>query len=281
MHGYSSSEESDDPRRPRSQPSSNNNNDQKKKRKKRLPPQQSINKIWKKFSNRKFYKALSVLPFDPVAPRSGLDRPNELLSEGYERAAEECRRKVQKIVQECRRVNMRYRDPGWDLVSDFGTAPLLSMTDCCCKDWDLRYEKGNTLNYIGSNKFEITRSTLLGSKAVVPKAVKRVHEIFEKPTFMKDVSGSDVKQGSLGDCWLMSSFTALASVEDGVPRCCVAYDTSMIHPFDTVTAIWMLTIGRNRHLRIPILSRWRVGLLDRRRQAVPQVPLLGLTQHAA
>ncbi|KAH6606939.1 calpain [Trichoderma cornu-damae] len=210
MHGYSSSEESDDPRRPRSQPaSSGNNQDQKKKRKKRLPPQQSINKIWKKFSNRKFHKALSVLPFDSVAPRLGLDRPNELLSEGYELAAEECRRKVKKIVQECRRVNMRYRDPGWDL------------------DWDLKYEKGNTLNYIGSNKFEISRSTLLGSKAVVPKAVKRVHEIFEKPAFMKDVNGSDVKQGGLGDCWLMSSLTALASVEDGVPRCCVAYDTKI------------------------------------------------------
>lgn len=122
MHGYSSSEESDDPRRPRSQPSSSGNNqDNKKKRKKRLPPQKSINKIWKKFSNRKFYTALSVLPFDPVAaPRSGLDRPNELLSEGYERAAEECRRKVEKIVKECKRVNMRYRDQGWDLVSDFG-----------------------------------------------------------------------------------------------------------------------------------------------------------------
>lgn len=120
MHGYSSSEESDDPRRPRSQPaSSGNNQDQKKKRKKRLPPQQSINKVWKKFSNRKFHKALSVLPFDPVvAPRSGLDRPNELITEGYEKAAEECRRKVQKIVKECKRVNMRYRDPGWDLVSD-------------------------------------------------------------------------------------------------------------------------------------------------------------------
>lgn len=119
MHGYSSSDESDDPRRPRSQPaSSGNNQDNKKKRKKRLHPQQSINKVWKKFSNRKFYTALSVLPFDSVAPRSGLDRPNELLSEGYERAAEECRRKVEKIVKECKRVNMRYRDPGWDLVSD-------------------------------------------------------------------------------------------------------------------------------------------------------------------
>jgi hypothetical protein len=117
MHGYSSSEESDDPRRPRAPPATNNNNDQKKKKKRRLPPQQSINRIWKKFSNRKFNAALSVLPFDPVAPPATADRPNELLWDSYERAAEECRRKVEKIVRDCRRINMRYRDPGFDLVS--------------------------------------------------------------------------------------------------------------------------------------------------------------------
>jgi hypothetical protein len=117
MHGYSSSEESEDPRRPRAQPAQTNNNDQKKKRKKKLPPQQTINQIWKRFSKRKFNKALSVLPFDPVLPPASADRPNELIWDGYERAAEECRRKVEKIVKECKRVNMRYRDPGFDLVS--------------------------------------------------------------------------------------------------------------------------------------------------------------------
>lgn len=118
MHGYSSSEESEDYRRPKPAPASNNNNDQKKKKKKKAPPQQSINRIWKKFQNRKFNKALAVLPFDPVLPPASADKPNELLTAGYERAVEECRRKVKKIIQECRRVNMRYRDPGWDLVSD-------------------------------------------------------------------------------------------------------------------------------------------------------------------
>ena len=116
MHGYSSSEESEDPRRPRPPPANSNNNDQKKKKKKRLPPQQSINRTWKKFSSRKFHTALSVLPFDPGEPPAQAERPNELLWDGYERAAEECRRKVEKIVKDCKRVNMRYRDPGWDLV---------------------------------------------------------------------------------------------------------------------------------------------------------------------
>ncbi|WZH47119.1 Calpain [Fusarium acuminatum] len=209
MHGYSSSEESDDPRRPRAQPATNsNNNDQKKKRKKKLPPQKTINGIWKKFSKRKFHKALAVLPFDPVQPPAAY-HSNEVLSAGYERAAEECRRKVEKIIKECKRVNMRYRDPGWDL------------------DWDLKYEKGHCLNNLGTQKFELNRTTLLSSKAAVPKAVKRVHEIFEKPTFMKDVSGGDVKQGSLGDCWIMAGLTALAGVPDGLQRICVAYDTKI------------------------------------------------------
>lgn len=122
MYGYSSSSESDCDYNYRKHkgaaPATTNANDANKKKKKRkLPPQQSINRIWKRFSNKRFNKALAVLPFDPVLPPTISDRSNELLSAGYERAAEECRRKVRKIIQECRRVNTRYRDPGWDIVS--------------------------------------------------------------------------------------------------------------------------------------------------------------------
>jgi len=84
--------------------------------------------------------------------------------------------------------------------------------------------KGNTLNHLGSNKFDVHGPRSSTSKAI-PKAVKRVHEIFEKPTFMKDTLGSDIKQGSLGDCWIVAAFSALANVEDGIKRCCVEYDT--------------------------------------------------------
>jgi len=59
----------------------------------------------------------------------------------------------------------------------------------------------------------------------VPKAVKRVHEIYEQPTFMAKILGSDVKQGSLGDCWLIASLSGLANVKDGIQRICVEYDT--------------------------------------------------------
>ncbi|KFA77633.1 hypothetical protein S40288_08776, partial [Stachybotrys chartarum IBT 40288] len=95
------------------------------------------------------------------------------------------------------------------------------------QDWDLKYEKGYCLNSLGSTKFELNKATLLGTKSSVPKAVKRVHEIFENPTFMKNVNGGDVKQGSLGDCWIIGALTAMASTEDSLKRSCVAYDTKI------------------------------------------------------
>ncbi len=85
-------------------------------------------------------------------------------------------------------------------------------------------DKGNCLNYLGSKKFDISGQRLSAS-ASVPKAVKRVHEIFEKPVFMKVVSAGDVKQGALGNCWFVASLSALANVEDGLKRVCVEYDT--------------------------------------------------------
>ncbi|KAI1143958.1 cysteine proteinase [Hypoxylon sp. FL0543] len=203
--GYSSSSESDEPPRKANTTTTSNQN-QKKKKKRKPPPQQSINKIWRRFTAKEFTKALAVMPFDPVPLPSIPERPNELLTAGYERAREECSRKVKKIIAECKRVNTRYRDPGFDL------------------DWDLKWLKGNTLNYLGSRRFDLSSSRLSTSTSV-PKAVKRVHEIFENPTFMKNIDAGDVKQGSLGNCWLIASLSALANTEDGIKRICVEYDT--------------------------------------------------------
>lgn len=83
-------------------------------------------------------------------------------------------------------------------------------------------------------------STMLNPNANIPKAVKRVHEIYEKPTFMENVLPGDIKQGNLGNCWFVASLTGLANVEDGIKRICVEYDTStqrrpLIHIFLTFT----------------------------------------------
>lgn len=103
----------------------------KKKKEAKKPPQESIDRIWDKFSQKKFSKALAVLPFSPVPASTSGDRANELLQAGYERAAEECRRKVRKIISECKRINTRYRDPGWDLVRFF--VVVFSPTGSCDK----------------------------------------------------------------------------------------------------------------------------------------------------
>lgn len=105
---------------------------------------------------------------------------------------------------------MRYRDPTFDI------------------DWDLKWEKGYCLNGLGESKFEVNGRALSNPTSNVPKAVKRVHEIYDNPTFLKEkVSPADVKQGSLGDCWLMASLTALANMEVGIQRICVEYDTKI------------------------------------------------------
>lgn len=80
---------------------------------------------------------------------------------------------------------------------------------------------------------------MANAKADVPKAVKRVHEIFEKPTFMKNPSGNDIKQGSLGNCWLIACLTALANVPGGLQRICVEYDTRIgIYGFVFFRGMW-------------------------------------------
>ncbi|TAQ87718.1 hypothetical protein B7494_g3942 [Chlorociboria aeruginascens] len=194
------------------------NKPQAKKKKKPLPPQETIDKIWSQFSVSKFSKATVILPFatpNKISSRKPTDPPipvpqNLLVSEDFERAVRECRAKVQKLVKECRRVNMRYRDPDFDI------------------DWDLKWRKGHCLNGLVESKFELNGQGFGVPTSMFPKAVKRVHEIFDKPTFLKGkVDPADVRQGFIGNCWLMASLTALANMDVGLQRICVEYDTQI------------------------------------------------------
>ena len=116
--------------------------------------------------------------------------------------------------------------------------------------------KGHCLNSLGSGQFDL-RDVANSESMEVPKAVKRVHEIFEKPTFMKNVSGADVKQGHSGDCWLMAGLSSLANVEGGLQRICVEYDTRKSNKL--IRLGWRLRLrltdkyDRRRDLRIRIL----------------------------
>ena len=97
----------------------------------------------------------------------------------------------------------------------------------CVQEWDLKMEKGHCLNYLGGDTFDVSFPP--PSSANLPKSVKRVHQIFEKPTFLESVSSSDVIQGSLGNCWAVAALSALADVQDGIKRLCVEYDTRKFH----------------------------------------------------
>ena len=193
----------------------------KKKKRKGLPPQDAINKVWSRFSVAKFTKATSILPSPPptstdpskTVHASKPPPANVLVTEDYERAVQECRTKVQTLIRECKRVNMRYRDPSFDI------------------DWDLKKARGYCLNGLVDKDFEITMRTLASVTSEVPKAVKRIHEIFDKPTFLKEKAlAADIRQGGLGDCWLVASLTALVNMEFGLERLCVEYDASSYMP---------------------------------------------------
>ncbi|KAI9055406.1 hypothetical protein LZ554_000360 [Drepanopeziza brunnea f. sp. 'monogermtubi'] len=188
----------------------------KPKKKKRLSPQDAINRIWERFSVKEFSNVTVVLPsssiteptIDPSKPPDA-EQNNLLVSEDYERAVQECRTRVRKLVKECQRVNMRYRDPDFDI------------------DWDLRMRRGHCLNNLKDRKFNV-HEKYSETHFTAPKSVKRVHEIFENPTFLTgEPSPSDVKQGRLGNCWLVAGLTALANVENGLKRICVEHDTKI------------------------------------------------------
>ncbi|RAL63562.1 hypothetical protein DID88_003606 [Monilinia fructigena] len=213
MSSTASSSDSDDSRRrrrpgpgppppPPPQPFHGNQSSSKKKKKKKkyIAPQDTIDKLWSRFSVSKFSKATKVLPNAApfargtsaktvIVPQPGPQ--NQLVSEDFERAVKECRVKVKKLIKECRRVNMRYRDPSFDI------------------DWDLKWEKGNCLNTLGETRFEVLQTCSYKSCILLAKGREK-----------------NVKQGSLGNCWLMASLTALANMEDGIQRICVEWDTN-------------------------------------------------------
>lgn len=50
-------------------------------------------------------------------------------------------------------------------------------------------------------------------------------DIFENPQFNIDgMSANDVRQGAVGDCWIISALCALSNTQDLLPKVCVARD---------------------------------------------------------
>jgi len=100
-------------------------------------PQRNIDEFWNKFTTKHPGKIFTILPDNLYAKRAAAHAPkgsipgvNALAS--YEEAKESCTRKVAKIVQECRRLNQKYRDPHFDIEADFKRSQTLDDTPADC-----------------------------------------------------------------------------------------------------------------------------------------------------
>ncbi|KAF9009891.1 hypothetical protein BDQ17DRAFT_1406138 [Cyathus striatus] len=120
-------------------------------------------------------------------------QPHLLVTAELDRAIEECREKVKQISEECRMKNCKFRDI----------------------EFDLEHDKDRCLHGAYSKQ------------TYKPSDVQRVTQIFEKPRFYaKDGStrASDIIQGALGDCWLMSALATVSSCPGLIEKFCVERD---------------------------------------------------------
>ena len=95
-----------------------------KKTSKDVPAQQSIDRFWNKFTTKNPGKLFTVLPENRYAKRAALQASRNVGSPknaivSYEQAAATCKAKVEKIVQDCRRLNQKYKDAHFDIEFDF------------------------------------------------------------------------------------------------------------------------------------------------------------------
>ncbi|KAF2398664.1 cysteine proteinase, partial [Trichodelitschia bisporula] len=175
------------------------------KRKRHQPAQKTVDDFWSAFSSKTPGKPYCVLPDNFYARKAAAQAylfsraANALAS--YDEARASCEAKVAKIVKECRRLNVKYRDPHFDIEADFrrwvGDVPY---SDCLMGLMD--------------------QSTQLR-----PASVKRVEDIFVDPQFfVEGPTANDVRQGKEGDCWFMSALCTLSNKEGLIERVCVARD---------------------------------------------------------
>lgn len=114
----------------------------------------------------------------------------------WEQATAECRAKVAAIIDECKRLNQKYRDAMFNPeASPYCFKSLTGSYPDAVEDVD------------------------------APPWVKRVEDIFDKPQFFIDgATPTDVHQGSGGDCWFLAALMAISAKKELIDDVCVARD---------------------------------------------------------
>ena len=90
-------------------------------------PQTSIDQFWGSFTTKFPGKPQRILPANVYANTKAAKSPKGVVHgqaalKSYEQASAECIAAVEKIAKECRRVNMKYRDPHFDIEFDLKSA---------------------------------------------------------------------------------------------------------------------------------------------------------------
>lgn len=86
-------------------------------------PQDIIDEFWTKFTTQNPGKPFTVLPENQYVKRAALNSPKKAAASqnaatSYDRAAGECKAKVEKIAKTCRSRNQKYTDPHFDIGLD-------------------------------------------------------------------------------------------------------------------------------------------------------------------
>ena len=109
----------------------------------------------------------------------------------YYEAVKECEAKVAQIVKECKRVNVKYTDPHFDLSN---------------------YPDSRESLTVSTDDEDEASSIVMASG---PGCVKRVGDIFDNPKFfVGGANASDLRQGREGDCWFISALGSLCVDEE-------------------------------------------------------------------
>ncbi|KAI9805931.1 MAG: hypothetical protein M1825_000545 [Sarcosagium campestre] len=174
-------------------------------RRRKQNPQRTIDEFWKHFTAKTPGQVSTVLPNDLYAKRAAARAPKGAVPghsavASYEEAATVCRAKVDMIVAECRRVNQKYSDAHFDIEIDLKWGPRFCLDGFTKEDAFPR----------------------------LPRAVKRVADIFEDPVFYKDgASAEDIRQGRDGDCWFIAALCTASNKDSLIPDICVARDEAV------------------------------------------------------
>lgn len=100
-----------------------NSQEQAGKKVKKQVPQKTIDDFWNVFTTKFPGKVHTILPQNRYAKSKAAAEPkgtvySQAALKSYDEARAECQAAVAKIAKECKRVNMRYRDPHFDIEFD-------------------------------------------------------------------------------------------------------------------------------------------------------------------